>query len=269
MFPTTPCHEVAVILAAHGSSKDVRINQPLFELAERVAVSGRFGTVAPAFLDGQPAVQWILEEIPQSIVVVIPFMTSSGYYTDVVFRRHLQLPGKRVHFAEPIGMHPLLADLVDADIRPTLQQLPHQESSVVIVVGHGTRRNKKSCRTTIELVRELRGRNPAHNIKFAFIDQRPYVQHVVAITPAENVVVIPFLMGLGPHTTCDLPHALGGKDLTQPILANRSPFPLRWNAPPGGVTRNIVFARPVGTYGAWGHVCMALATDMIHKEVAA
>ena len=96
----------AVILAAHGSSKDVRINQAMFGLAERVAMSGRFGAVTPAFLDGQPSVQWVLEEIKQEHVVVIPFMTSCGYYANGVFPKHLKARGKQIQFVPPIGVHP-------------------------------------------------------------------------------------------------------------------------------------------------------------------
>ena len=260
--------EIAIVLAAHGSSKDVRINRPMFALADRIATSGQFGTVTPAFLDGQPSVQWILDEIRQQSIIVIPFMTSCGYYTDTVLPKHLKTPSKHIRFAPPIGVHPQLGDLVCSDIHPVVQRLP-VESTCIVLVGHGTRRNKKSCLTTIDLVKNLRGKLPDHNVRFAFIDQRPYVQHIVETTTDQNLIVIPFLMGLGPHSTVDVPEAFGAEKLTEQILENQSGFPLSWQAELNGTTKNVFLTRPIGTYDALGDVCITLASDMMHKEVAA
>jgi len=259
----------AVVLAAHGSSHDGRINRPLFRLAEHIAASGNFGKVTPAFLDGQPRVDSVLDEIQQESVVVIPVMTSCGYYTEVVFPKRLASANNQVLFAPPIGQHPLLAELVADDIRVSLAEAAPRQSLAIIVVGHGTRRNKKSCLTTVRLVQGLRKQLPNHRVRFAFLDQRPYLEHVVATTPDEKVVVVPFLMGLGPHATCDIPKAFGGGNLTEPILQNQSGFPFHWLANVGGETRQIVLGRPVGTYPAWSEICTALATASIYKELAA
>ena len=258
--------DVAVILAAHGSSKDVRINRPMFELAHRIKASGRFATATPAFLDGQPQMQHIVGEIGQNTIVVIPFMSSCGYYTDVVFPRHLASANKQIRIADPIGLHPDLSRLVHDDIRMLVAQAP---SASVIVTGHGTRRNKKSCRTTIKLVQDLRQRLPGTDIRFAFIDQQPYVRHVIGNTADRDIIAVPFLMGLGAHTTNDLPRAFGYRDLTADILENALEFPYCWQTPIGGNNRTVFFAQPVGTYRAWNDLCVSLAIELSHMEVAA
>ena len=68
----------AIILAAHGSSKDPRINRPMFKLAEEMQNSLPDFHVTPAFLDGQPDLRNVIHDIHQDNVVVIPFMASGG-----------------------------------------------------------------------------------------------------------------------------------------------------------------------------------------------
>ena len=261
--------DVAVVLAAHGSSKDVRVNQPMFELAERIHQYGQFGSVTPAFLDGQPSVKWILDEIRQDHVVVVPFMTSRGYYTDVIFPKHLNSTRQNVTFTPPIGVHEQLANLVAQDLAATIEQTPVAEDSLVIVVGHGTRRNKKSCLTTINLAKALKSKRPGLPIKFAFIDQRPYIDHVFANSTSPNIMVVPFLMGVGPHATVDVPEAFGGGDLTETILSGSAKFPLNWQTNSTSGLRNIYYARPIGTYRAWAKVCIELASNQHQEEFAA
>ena len=269
MQKTIPTQDIAIILAAHGSSRDVRINRPLFQISRQIEMSGNYGAVTPAFLDGQPSVQWVLDEIEQPTVVVIPFMTSNGYYTKSVFPKYLQSDQKTVRFSQPIGLHSGLVELVEQDLNSATSCIPADAESTVVIVGHGTRRNRKSCLTTIDLVKNLRSRKPNQQFKFAFIDQRPEIEHVFSSIHDPHVVVVPFLMGLGPHSTCDVPVAFGSEDLTTPILDGSLSFPIRWKTTRNHLQQEIQMTRPVGTYGAWASICIELVTRQITTELAA
>ena len=78
MTSTYPC---SVALAAHGSLAYPNANRSLFELADQVANSGLFSQVTPAFLNGQPQASEVFGLLPDGDVVVVPVMTSDGYYT--------------------------------------------------------------------------------------------------------------------------------------------------------------------------------------------
>ena len=86
----TPNPSCSLILAAHGSVTTPCANQPLHDLADRVQASGIFSTVTPAFLYGDPEISNVLDRLPPGgDVVVVPVMTSEGYYSQRVFPRKL------------------------------------------------------------------------------------------------------------------------------------------------------------------------------------
>ena len=272
---------VAVVLASHGSSSHERINRPMFELAEKIA-SKLDVFVTPAFLDGQPDVRSIANEIYQSQIVVIPFMASNGYYTDVVFKKAFSKTicgEKQVHMSPAIGTYSELVGLVETRIEKLTAAYSASElkESTFVVVGHGTRKNKNSCRSTIDLVKSLRGRRPALEIQFAFIDQNPSVGHIIQRIQTRNVVVLPFMMGLGPHVTQDIPNAFGVTDFDQVVFKDEFEFPFEQKVV-GRIGRieNVVCDQPIGNYSELSDLCVSIAKKRLqsnernnehHKEV--
>lgn len=208
------CLPCSVILAAHGSLADEQANEPLFELAKSIAASGIFSVVTPAFLNGEPNLTNVFETLPAGDVVIVPMMTSDGYYVKQVFPRKLhENPGLgqfRPFMTPPIGLHPDLPGLV-ADRLETLMSLLGlgRSDTVVMVIGHGTRRNPDSERSTRTLVDRLRELLPEYEIRVAFIDQDPTIPTVIAETTLPHMLVVPFLISRGPHTTVDVPEAFG------------------------------------------------------------
>lgn len=254
--------ETALILAAHGSSKDQRINQPMFRLAQQIELQSDFSTVTAAFLDGQPDIRTVIHEIDEVDVVVIPFMASAGYYTDVVFPTAMVCLGKSVRFTAPIGLHPVVPDLVSTRIRSITSHFPESIGATIIVIGHGTRRNKNSCRSTIDLVQHLRNSFEDRQIEFAFIDQNPSVELVASRHPDGNLLIIPFLMGLGPHLTLDIPTAFGLKAIESAVFQSDFRFPhLESRTSPNGQSAMVLFDAPVGIYEQWVDICIELARN--------
>ena len=71
---------ISLILAAHGSEALPLSNQPLHDLAASLKAMGLFDHITPAFVMGQPLMTEVLESLPAGEAIVIPVMTSDGYY---------------------------------------------------------------------------------------------------------------------------------------------------------------------------------------------
>ena len=264
MFTATR-EETAIILAAHGSSTNKNVNQPMFDLSKRISAELNSVFVTPAFLDGCPDIRSITEEIEHNRIVAIPFMASNGYYTDVVFKQALMHPTKAVHIASAIGTHLGLIHLVCERIA-ALARDHEPNNSTFVVVGHGTRKNRNSCRTTVELVKQARAHSPELTIEFAFIDQNPSVEHVVARMKTENVVVIPFMMGLGPHVTQDIPNAFGIKDFEGALFQSAMEYPYQQSVEGRlGLVRNVIYDAPVGLYPGLSDICVSIANSHLES----
>ena len=266
LAPKSAINATALVLASHGSSANVSINQPMFDLANQISAEFASVFVTPAFLDGSPNVKTIVEEIQQDQIIAIPFMASNGYYTDVVFKKSLVHPEKKVHVTPAIGTYPVLVDFVQNRIVNLVRGL-ESANSTVVVVGHGTRKNQNSCRTTIELVKRLRTRLTGLTIEFSFIDQNPSVGHVVSRITTENVIVIPFMMGLGPHVTQDIPDAFGISNFEDVVFQSEFKFPFQQNVDGRlGLVKNVIYDTPVGIYPELSNLCVSIARS--HLESA-
>lgn len=264
----------SLVLAAHGSTAAADSNQPLFDLAEAIAQHHCFDVVTPAFLMGQPEMTNVLDglsdgtKLPAGDVVVVPVMTSQGYYLK-------KLPGKfaenqrcgqyRVFMTPVIGVHQSIAQRIGNRIAGLVEQ--HQlatDQTTVAIIGHGTRRNKNSGTSTLQLtdrLRELMSGEVADQaypdslskLKFetAFLDQDPEAEAVAQNIETPNTIVIPFLISRGPHTTDDVPSAFGlpaGPDLKFPLVQLRS----------NGVC---VYDSPLAMYQGMDELCIELANQ--------
>ena len=165
-------------------------------------------------------------------------------------------PGKKIHFADAIGTQSGLIDLVHARLNTLLASIQANETVEVIVVGHGTRKNRDSCRTTINLVKGLRSLNSNVEIQFGFIDQNPPLDHVIGKITSRNVIVVPFLMGLGPHTTDDVPEAFGIGNIREQVFDPGFEFPLSAESDSDRFT--VIMDAPVGTYMQLTDLCVQI-----------
>ena len=220
---------VSLILAAHGSEASPRSNQPLHDLAAALTSTGLFDHVTPAFLMGQPLMTEVLESLPAGEAIVIPVMTSDGYYLKKLpekFAENANFDQFSLSIGPVVGLHPAIATTISARLTSHLQE--HQltaADTTVVVVGHGTRRNSTSGATTFALADSLRNDHPGLEIKAAFLDQDPEIGLVADSITTANIVVLPFLVSLGPHMTEDTPAAFGlptGHDIQFPLIGKRT-----------------------------------------------
>ena len=204
----------ALILAAHGSRGDPGINVRIQNYAARLALRTSFDEVSAAFHQGVPPFDTVLDDLQATEIVVVPMMTSRGYYSDVILptelaknRRHPQVHLRRT---DPLGTHPDIPMLVNRRIRTLAREhdLELGRTSVA-VVGHGTTRHQTSRIATLELANDLRKLGVFAEVLPAFLDEHPLVESIVDQARYPTIVLVPFLIADGVHATRDIPRRIG------------------------------------------------------------
>lgn len=261
----------SLILAGHGSMAAPDSNKPLFDLAERIkkldkqSSLGNFEIVTPAFLNGQPEMTTVLDDvdrgrkIPIGDVVIVPIMTSQGYYLRKLpgkFAENLTINDYRVFMSPVLGIHPSIASRFAEKITGLVSKfalVPNQ--TTVVIIGHGTRRNATSGQSTFDLTNRLKQILEATGLKFStgFLDQDPTAELAASQIDTPNTLVIPFLVSRGPHTTDDVPTAFGlptGPDLKFPVVMQTQQ----------GVC---IYGAPLATYPGIDHLCLEIAIETL------
>ena len=207
----------ALILAAHGSMAAPDSNQPLHDLAAAIAIKDIFATVSPAFLNGLPDMSdfmRLLKDKDVENIVVVPAMTSVGYYLQNVIPKRLaenpQHNQYNLFIAPVVGMHQKIASLILNRVDQMLNARNLDASDTTIaLIGHGTRRNANSSKSTYALLQQLKDLRPELKYDIAFLDQEPEADAVAKAISTRHKIVVPFLISRGPHTTVDIPEAFG------------------------------------------------------------
>ncbi len=245
-----------LILAAHGCRHRGGVNERLKGLAQRVARESCFGEVAVAFYQGEPTFSRILDEYDAPDATVVPLMTSFGHFSRVVLPRELARNAKyrsmNVQCTRPVGTHPDMVKLVAGRVQTLLQAngLDPLDTALALV-GHGTRRHADSCQATLDLADALKAMTACVDVVPAFLDQSPGVGTILERTRKPSVLVIPFLIADGPHTTQDIPARLGLK----PPSGVVPPFRQRVG------NRQIVYDRATGEEPGLVSLIIALAEE--------
>ncbi len=226
--------------------------------------------MTPAFLYGAPQISNVLDQLPPGgDVIVVPVMTSEGYYSQKVFPQKLaenkSLEQHRVFIASALGMHPRVPQLVAERIRKTLDLLPIAARDLTVVfVGHGTTRHPNSGRATMDLAAATQNRlspdaeqRPA--IRVAFLDQPPTAANAAERVKTPNTMVIPYLVSRGPHTTVDVPEAFrlpSGPSIKYPLIET-------FQDESTGEDCFRICDTPVGMYASMSELVLELATDQM------
>jgi len=204
----------ALVLAAHGSRRDPAAHALVRRLAESLRARRLFDEVAVAFRQGEPGWAAVLDELAADQVTVVPFLTSAGHYSEVVLPEALaenrRFGELRLRQTPPVGTHPGVAPLVARRVTELLrEQHIERDAAALVVVGHGTRRHSGSRAATEQLAETLRRRRVAGEVLAAFIDDDPPLDRVAERIRMAKVLVVPFLIGGGPHALQDIPRMVG------------------------------------------------------------
>src|SRR5437867_7871240 len=145
----------ALLIVAHGSTVNPDSSAPTLANAAEIRRREVLADVECAFWKEEPSLRDALSLFdPESIreVYVVPNFISEGYFTQTVIPRELELNGRVTkrsngqiwNYAEPVGNHSLMTELLvqrACDIAPGI---PEDQTSFLIV-AHGTDLNENSA----------------------------------------------------------------------------------------------------------------------------
>lgn len=201
-----------VILAAHGSRHDARVNAQVEGWARELVARGFAEEAIAAFHQGTPTFAEAIDAVSGGHVVVVPVMTSEGYYCETFLPGELAKNRRRAEVSlsitRPVGVAEGMARLVAARIDELAQRngVVVEDASIAIV-GHGTKRHERSRRATEGMVERLREGRGLGKVAAFFLDESPTVEQIPEVLTGQVILVEPFFIG-GAHAEVDIPGRL-------------------------------------------------------------
>jgi sirohydrochlorin cobaltochelatase len=211
----------ALVLVGHGSHLNGDSAAPVFAHVAALRALNLFDEVVPAFWKEEPSLREVIRATNAHEIIVVPLFISDGYFTEQVIPRELGLvrptpntisfiDGKHVIYTLPVGTHPAMTSVVEHRARTILgnETVPASDTALVIV-GHGTPRNENSAKSIHYQVETLTNKGEYGEVTAIFMDEAPYVEEVLNVCAAPNIVVVPYFIADGFHTQEDIPEDLG------------------------------------------------------------
>ena len=250
-----------LIVVGHGSRVNARSALPVLEHLTRLRASAHarslFDEFLPAYWKEEPSLHQVIAMTTTEEVVIVPLFMSDGYFASDVVPRQLGLKedhktprdvlGRRVVYTEPIGTH----HKIEALLRARLAQANTSNGASLLLVGHGTKRSGKSGASIHAIARSLIA--AGETVAVGFLDDDPGVEEALASLRASEVIVAPFFVSEGLHTTQDIPERLGFIEDT-PLVGRHEV-----------AEKTLWYTAPVGTSPAVSDVILSRARDGARK----
>ncbi len=115
----------ALVLLGHGTDLNKSSGGVVYLNAERIRGRGLYDLVEVGFLDQDPEIGEVVENVDAENVVLIPVFIAEGWHTRETIPEDLGLTGevtrrpdgKKIFYGAPVGTHPSMADLIVARAR--------------------------------------------------------------------------------------------------------------------------------------------------------
>jgi len=127
---------VALVLLGHGTDLNKNSGGVIFLNAGRIRERGIFDLVEVGFLDQEPEIGDVVENVAARNVILIPVFIAEGWHTRETIPEDLGLTGevtersdRTIFYGAPVGTHPSMANLIAARARETAQEEPLARSA--------------------------------------------------------------------------------------------------------------------------------------------
>ena len=211
--------DTALLIVGHGSTVNPDSSAPTLAHVIEIRRRNIFGDVQCAFWKEEPSLRdarFLFDPAVIREVCVAPNFISEGYFTKTVIPRELELNGRVTKratgegwiYAEPVGNHPLMTDLLLQRAREIAPNIPEDETSLLIV-AHGTDLNENSAVAAKREAEKIRALSRYANVLNVYMEEFPLVSDWTVLTSTPNVVVVPFFIADGLHSYQDIPILLG------------------------------------------------------------
>jgi len=248
--------DAALIIAAHGSSRNPDSSRPIRNQADELRGQDRFAQVLVGFLKEEPYLRDLLPTVQEKKVFIVPNMAFEGYNASQVLPAQMGLTGKttnrigptgpqKIHLCEPVGTHPKIAATIAGWIGAVIRS--HSlalADTCVLLIGHGSRRAEDTHRQSGILTNRLHQLGIATDIESAFLEEDPLVADWPQLTDAKNVIAMPYLIALGRHGAVDIPRLLGINPANRRLVSPGADAPVAGPFRVHG--RQIWYCPPVG-----------------------
>lgn len=248
----------ALIIVGHGSTLNPDSSTPTMDHAETIRQRGVFGEVVCAFWKEEPGMREVLRMVDSPEIYVVPNFISEGYFTQQVIPRELGLEGRttilppqgdgrpirRVHYCDPVGIHPSMTRLLLARAEEVAPGVPRNETALIIV-GHGTGLNENSTKAIKDQVELIRASGAGFaEVLDAYMEEAPLIAGWDSMTTSANVIVVPFFIADGLHSFQDIPVLLG---IEEEITAAASQLSVFKQNPHDLRGRKLYYSSAIGT----------------------
>ena len=248
--------ETALLIVGHGSTVNPDSSAPTLAHAAEIRRRNIFTDVQCAFWKEEPSLRdarFLFGPRAVHKVCVVPNFISEGYFTQTVIPRELELNGKVTRrpdgqtwfYAEPVGNHPLMTDLLVQRAREIAPTIPEGATSLLIV-AHGTDLNENSAVAAKREAEKIRALGRYANVLNVYMEEFPMVSDWRVLTSTPNVVVVPFFISDGLHSYEDIPVLLGIGDQVSPAAGRKGSDVFR-RVPYRIDDRALFYASSIGT----------------------
>jgi len=252
----------ALLIVGHGSTVNPDSSAPTWMHAAEITHREIFADVQCAFWKEEPSLRdarFLFSEEKIREVTVVPNFISEGYFTQKVIPRELELDGaitirkngQRWKYAEPVGNHPMMTELLLARAREIAPAAPQRETALLIV-AHGTEQNDNSAFAAKREAERIRARENFAAVLNAYMEEAPFIADWDQLTDAPHVVVVPFFISDGLHSKEDIPRLLGTQTGAGEVF-QKNPHRLRG--------RNLYYANALGADPRFAEVIIEQARN--------
>ncbi|MDQ2051991.1 CbiX/SirB N-terminal domain-containing protein [Natronolimnohabitans sp. A-GB9] len=208
--------DLAVVLAAHGSSRSRGSGDPVYAHARRLRERPVFDEVRVSFWQEEPSFAEALRATTATHRFVVPLFVSEGYFTRTVLPRELDaapnITVDDVTITRPVGTAPAVTDLIASRALEACRAddtVCDLSDVAVAIIAHGAENDPRSAVAATDHVERLRRRNPKAVSEAFYLEEPPYVSEVLKSLDRQQIVAVPLFVGRGDHVTTDVPELLG------------------------------------------------------------
>ena len=210
---TSPTHNIAVVLAAHGDRGGDAPNSTL--LAHRTALEamGVFRRVTAGVLKGELDLAAALAEAQSASpdrIVVYPMFMADGYFTNKVLPERISATGLTAPWTitAPLGLDPRLPALALCEALSTAARAQLDAAMCrLLLVGHGSELGPASANATRRAAETIASHGLFAAIETAFLEEAPFIDASLA-AGSRTTIVSGFFFGDGLHAAEDVPNAV-------------------------------------------------------------
>ncbi len=242
--------DTALVIVGHGSTICHDSSEPTRSLVKAIRARAIFDEVHCCFWKEDPHLREILHMVTVPNIYIVPNFLSEGYFTKTVIPRELALEeavtrrdGRTIYYCDPVGKHPSMTSLLLQRVAEIAPGIPPKTISLLLV-AHGTPLHENSAKAAKTQVALLSAMGLYAEVLPAYMEETPRIEDWDRLTTQHHVVVIPFFISDGLHSSQDIPILLG-LDEEPASLANRSeifknnPYKLRG--------KNLFYGSAIGT----------------------